>query len=92
MNDLVAYVSHSAVVRDQIGHFLEVVRLRLIEFCIAGEHRDVAIAVANCKSAAVLRPAKAVERSASLVDLLAHDGNLDVAIDVPHVDESVCVA
>ena len=80
------------MIADKVDNLLEIVGLGLEELLIAGEQSNVALRVADGHSAPILRPAQTVERIPRLTDLLAHNRNFHVAIDIPDVDESFSIA
>lgn len=84
--------SVSAVLVDQVDNLIEIVLLGVVELGITGEHRHVALTVADCDSAAVSRPPQTVEWAIAIGDRFSNDGQFSVRINVPDVDEAFSVA
>ena len=62
-----------------------------VDLLVACQHGDLAFTVTDSNSTAIFRPAKAVERGVALGNLLAHDRHFGAGVDVPNVNEALCV-
>ena len=77
---------------NEVHNFIEIFLLRIVNFLIARQYRDITLTVTNSNSAAVKRPSQAIKWAIFVRDWLADDRYFTVRIDIPDIDEAFCVA